>query len=209
MESQLLLSAIAVLSAYIIGSVPSAYIMGRLRKRVDIRQVGSRSMGAMDVFDQIGFVGGLTVLAADIGKGALAVALARWLGTPLPVQLLAGAAAVTGHAFTVFLRFKGGRGGATCIGILAYLIPWGIPFYAAVFGTGLLLTRNPTMSYSLAFVVFPTTAWLGYRSWEMVVFSASILLIPALKYIPRLRQMRAAAGSWKRVLLRRGLKDRL
>lgn len=209
MESQIPLSVIAIVCAYIIGSIPSAYIMGRLRKGIDIRQVGSRSMGAMNVFYQVGFVEGLIVLAADLGKGAAAVALAHWLGTPMAVQLLAGAAAVAGHAFTVFLKFKGGRGGATCIGILAYLIPWGIPFYAAIFGISLLLTHYPTLSYSIAFIAFPFTAWLKYHSWELVVFSIGILLLPALKYIPRLRQMRTRGGSWKHVLLRKDLKDRL
>ena len=209
MDSQIALSVIAIICAYVIGSVPSAYIMGRLRKGVDIRQVGSHSMGAMNVFYQVGFIEGLIVLAADIGKGAAAVALARWLGAPLVAQFLAGAAVVTGHAFTVFLKFKGGRGGATCIGVLIYLIPWGIPFYAAIFGLSLLLTHYPTLSYSIAFITFPFIAWLKYGSWELVIFSIGILLIPALKYIPRLREMRDKAGSWKHVFLRRNLKDRL
>ena len=83
MNNHIALIIIAIVCAYVIGSIPSAYIMGRLRKGVDIRQIGSRSMGAMNVFYQIGFVEGLSVLAVDIGKGMAAVALARWLGVPL------------------------------------------------------------------------------------------------------------------------------
>ncbi|MFQ5996267.1 MAG: glycerol-3-phosphate acyltransferase [Dehalococcoidales bacterium] len=208
MISQILLIAIAIISAYLIGSFPSGYIMGRLRKGIDIREVGTRSMGAMNVFYQVGFTEGLLVLAVDIGKGAAAVALARWLGIPMVTQLFAGAAAVLGHSFTVFLKFRGGRGGATCIGILAYLLPWGIPFYAAIFGLGLLLTRYPTLSYSIAFLAFPFTAWLKYHSPELIVFSIGILLLPGIKYIPRLKEMRAKGGSWRHVILRKGLKDR-
>ncbi len=200
---------IAIVCAYVIGSIPSAYIMGRLRKGVDIRQIGSRSMGAMNVFYQIGFAEGFTVLAVDIGKGVAAVALARWLGVPLYVQLLAAAVVVIGHAYTVFLKFRGGRGGATCIGILIYLMPWGIPVYAAVFGLGLLLTRYPTLSYSLAFLCFPFVAWLKYHSVEFIVFSVAILLLPAIKYIPRIKQMHSTGGSWRHVFLRKGFKDRL
>lgn len=200
---------IAIVCAYIIGSIPSAYIMGRLRKGVDIRQIGSRSMGAMNVFYQIGFAEGLAVLAMDIGKGAAAVALARWLDVPLYAQLLAAGAVVVGHAYTVFLKFRGGRGGATCIGILIYLMPWGIPVYAAVFGLGLLLTRYPTLSYSLAFICFPFVAWLKYHSVELIIFSIAILLLPAIKYIPRIKQMRSTGGSWRHVFLRKGFKDRL
>ena len=209
MNNHIALIIIAIVCAYVIGSIPSGYIIGRLRKGVDIRQIGSRSMGAMNVFYQIGFVEGLTVLAVDIGKGMAVVALARWLGVPLYAQLLAAAAVVVGHAYTVFLKFRGGRGGATCIGILVYLMPWGLPFYAAIFGLSLLLTHYPTLSYSLAFLCFPFVAWLKYHSVEFIVFSIGILLIPGIKYIPRIKEMRSSGGSWRHVLLRRNLKDRL
>ncbi len=200
---------IAIVCAYVIGSIPSAYIMGLLRKGVDIRQIGSRSMGAMNVFYQVGFAEGLAVLVMDIGKGVAAVALTRWLGVPLYAQLLAAAAVVVGHAYPAFLKFRGGRGGATCIGILIYLMPWGIPVYAAVFGLSLLLTRYPTLSYSLAFLCFPFVAWLKYHSVEFIVFSIAILLLPALKYIPRIREMHRTGGGWRHVFLRKDLKDRL
>jgi len=209
MAGETLFIAISIICAYLIGSIPSAYIAGRLRKRVDIREVGSRNVGAMNVFYKVGFAPGLLVLAADIGKGAAAVALARWLGVPFIAELFAGIAAVIGHGFPVFLRFRGGRGGATCIGILIFLMPWGIPIYLAIFGLVLLLTHYPTLSYSVAFLCFPFIAWLIYHSWVLVVFSIGILLLPGIKYIPRIKEMRTTGGSWRRVLLRRNLKDRL
>jgi len=128
---------------------------------------------------------------------------------PLYAQLLAAAAVVVGHGYTVFLKFRGGRGGATCIGILIYLMPWGIPVYAAIFGLSLLLTRYPTLSYSLAFLCFPFVAWLKYHSLEFIIFSIGILLLPGIKYIPRIKEMRTKGGSWRHVFLRRDLKDRL
>ncbi len=209
MENQILLIAIAIISAYLIGSFPSAYLAGRLRKGVDISEIGSRNVGAMNVFYKVGFVEGLLVLAVDIGKGAGAVALARWLGVPLVAQLGAGLAVIMGHGFPVFLKFRGGRGGAACIGILAFLIPWGVPFYAALFGISLLLTRYPTLSYSLAFLSFPFVAWLKYHSPELIAFSVIILLLPAIKYIPRIKEMRTSGGNWRHVFLRKNLKDRL
>jgi len=208
MTSEIIFSAIALIIAYLIGSIPTAYITGRLVKGFDIRQVGTRNMGAMNVFYQVGFLAGLMVLAVDIGKGAAVVALARVMGTPEIVQLLAGATAVIGHGFTIFLRFRGGRGGATCIGVLAYLMPWGIPIYLAVFGAGLFFTRFPTLSYSLALVSFPFIAWLIYHDGTLVVYTILLLLLPAIKYIPRVKEMRDKAGSWRHVLLRRGMKDR-
>ncbi len=78
-------------------------------------------MGAMNVFYKVGFVEGILVLAVDVGKGAGAVALARYLGVQEIVQLMAGMAAVLGHSFPIFLKFRGGKGGATLIGVLVYL----------------------------------------------------------------------------------------
>lgn len=201
--------ALAIICAYLIGSFPSAYIAGRLRKGIDIREVGSRNMGAMNVFYKVGFAEGILVLAIDIGKGAAAVALARWLGVPMIAELFAGAAAVIGHGFPLFLNFRGGRGGATCIGILIFLMPWGIPFYLAIFGVSLLLTRYPTLSYSLAFLCFPFIGWLIYHSGALVAFSIGILLLPGVKYIPRIKEMRSTGGSWRHVFLRRNIRDRL
>jgi len=200
---------IAILAAYLIGSIPTAYIVARMRKGIDIREVGSRNVGAMNVFYKVGFAEGLLVLAVDIGKGAGAVALARWLGVPFVVELLAAAAAVIGHGFPVWLKFRGGRGGATCIGILAFLMPWSIPVYLAIFGIVLLLTRYPTLSYSVAFLGFPFIAWLIYYRWELIVFSVGILLLPGIKYVPRIKEMRTKGGSWRHVFLRKNLKDRL
>ena len=205
----ILFAVLAIIFAYLIGSFPSAYIAGRLFKGIDIRQVGSRNMGAMNAFYTLGFWQGMLVLAVDVGKGAAAVALIRWLGGPLTVQLLAGAAVVIGHGFPVFLNFRGGRGGATCIGVLVFLMPWGIPLYLAIFGLGLLITHYPTLSYSAAFLCFPLLAWLKYHSPEFIIFSIVLLLLPGIKYLPRIAEMRHKGGSWRHVVMRKGFKDRL
>jgi len=209
MINDVLFIAIALICAYLIGSFPSAYLITRFRKGIDIRGVGSQNVGAMNVFYKVGFAEGILVLAIDIGKGAAAIALARWLGVPMIAELFAGVAAVIGHSFPVWLKFCGGRGGATIIGILIFLMPWGIPFYAGIFGLALLITRFPTLSYSVAFLCFPFIAWLIYHSGALVAFSVGILLLPVIKYIPRIKEMRSTGGSWRYVLLRRNLKDRL
>jgi glycerol-3-phosphate acyltransferase PlsY len=200
---------IALVAAYLIGSFPTAYLVARLRKGVDIREVGSHNLGAMNVFYKVGFAEGMVVLAIDIGKGAAGVALARFLDTGMVVQMLAGVAVVLGHGFPIFLKFRGGRGGAACIGILAYLMPWGIPFYVVLFGLGMLISRFPTLSYSLAFLCYPFIGWLKYHSWELIVYSIGLLLVPLLKYIPRILEMRRQAGTWKHVVYRKTFKDRL
>ncbi len=208
MDSQTVVIILALVAAYLIGSFPTAYLTARILKKVDIRDVGSRNVGAMNVFYKVGFWPGMAVLALDIGKGAAGVALVRLSGAPVMAQMLAGFIVVLGHAFPVFLRFRGGRGGAAVIGVLAYLMPFGIPFYLSFFGLGLLLTHYPTLSYSAAFLCYPFIAWLWYGSAELVAYSLAILLLPLIKYIPRIIEMRRKSGSWKHVMMRKDIKDR-
>ena len=114
---------IAVVIGYLLGSIPFAYIAGRLKKGVDVRQVGGGNVGALNVMREVGVAAGFAVLAADVAKGLVAVFVARWLGLPLIWVLVVGFAAVAGHNWPVFLRFRGGKGGATIMGVLLALIP--------------------------------------------------------------------------------------
>lgn len=208
MDTAIYTAAIAIICSYLMGSLPTAYIMGRLRKGVDIREVGSRNMGAMNVIYTIGIAEGILVLLIDVAKGAAAVFLARWLGAPPIIEFSAGAAAVIGHSFPVFLKFYGGRGGATAIGILVFLMPWGLAVGLPLFGIVLLITRFPTFSYGFALTCYPFVAWLIYHSGEYIVFSIILLLMLGIKYIPRIKEMRSTGGNWRRVVFRRSLKDR-
>lgn len=205
------LAIIALILAYLIGSFPSAFIIARLLKGVDIRTVGSRNMGAMNTFYKVGFWWGMLVLILDMSKGALAVAVTWWLTGSIYLQLAAGIAVVLGHSFPVFLKFRGGKGGATCIGVLAYIMPWGIPIYPAIFGLFLLITRYPTLSYSIAFLCFPILAAFVYHSTAYIIFSLLLLVIPVVRYIPRISEMKKGAGTsgWRHVAMRKNLKDRL
>jgi glycerol-3-phosphate acyltransferase PlsY len=205
------LIAPALVLAYLIGGFPSAFIIGKFRKGVDIRNVGSHNMGAMNTFYSVGFWWGMLVLFLDIGKGMLAVAVTWQLTHTDYMQLIGGAVAVLGHSFPVYLKFKGGKGGATCIGVLAYIMPWGILIYPAVFGLILLFTKFPTLSYSAAFLSFPFLAAFIYHSVPYIIFSIGIILLPGIRYVPRIFEMRqgAGGGGWKHVLMRKGLKDRL
>lgn len=201
--------ALALVAAYLLGAVPSPYIVGRLGKNIDIRQVGSHNMGAMNVFYNVGFGWGVLVLAMDIGKGAAAMAIALALDVPEIARFAAGILAVLGHGFPVFLRFRGGKGGAVCIGVLMVAMPLGIPYGLGVFALVLLLTRFPTLSYGLGLLTFPFVAWLVYDRWQLVVFSVVLLLVPLIRYLPRINEMRANAGNWGHVFRRRNFSDRL
>jgi glycerol-3-phosphate acyltransferase PlsY len=208
MENEAAIAATALIGAYLIGSFPAPYIMGRLRKGIDIREVGTRNMGAANVFYQVGAVEGVIVLLLDVGKGAAAVYLARSLGAPLYIELVAAAVVVAGHVFPVFLKFRGGKGGAALIGALAFLLPLGVPIYLGIFGVALLISRFPTFSYSLALYSVPIVAALLYHSSVLVIFSVGMILVLSLRYVPRVKEMYSAAGGWRRVILRTNLKQR-
>jgi len=200
--------AIALILGYLLGSFPSAYLVGRLVKGIDVRQVGSRNMGAMNVGYTVGFKYGVLVLLMDMAKGILAVASARWLGASMTLQVLAGTCAIVGHMFPVFLSFRGGKGGATYLGVFAFLVPWVVPYYWAVLIVVGLLTRYLTLSYAVAMLSIPIVGWLVYDSVLFVASSLGLMVLPLLRYIPRLMEMRSKAGGWRRVFLRSSLKER-
>jgi glycerol-3-phosphate acyltransferase PlsY len=209
MTDEIGITSLALFLAYLLGSIPSAYLAGRLSKGIDIRQVGTHNMGAMNVFYQVGFLPGVLVLITDIGKGVAALALARGLGAPEVTVLLAGALAIAGHSFPVWLRFRGGKGGATLIGIFIFLMPWVLVVWVPIFGLLLLLTRFPTFSYSFTLLTTPFIAWLIYGSGVLVIYSIGMLLLPGLQYIPRLKEIRSRAGNWRHAFLRKSFKDRM
>jgi len=211
----------AVIIGYLLGSIPSAYLAGRLRKGIDIRKVGSKNMGAMNVYYEVGRLDAVLVTLVDLGKGIAAILIVRWLsGNPLisPFNFLAGLtciAAVIGHIFPVFLKFRGGKGAATAIGTLLFFMPRAIPFLCIVFVIALLVTHNPTFSYSLLLIVFPFVAGFIYvdhygEPLALVFYSIGIGVFLGIQYIPRLKEMRnKSGGDWRKVIKRRSLKERL
>ena len=206
--NDILSSTLAIILAYLFGSMPIAYLLGRWIKRFDIRQVGTHNMGAMNAFYEVGFLPGLIVLIVDIGKGALGVAVARVLGTPELVQLVCGLMVILGHNYPVWLSFHGGKGGAAVIGVLAFLMPQGIPWYVGMFLLVLAITRFPTLSYSVAFAVFPFVGWLIYHSGLYVFYTFIILAIPGSQYLGRAKQIGQRSRSFKDAVFRKSIKDR-
>lgn len=204
--------AISWIAAYLLGSIPTAYIVGRIRKDMDIREVGSHNMGAMNVIYSVGFWWGALVLAVDVLKGVAAMFIANLLSiqdTSIWYYLATGIIAVLGHNFPVFLRFRGGKGGATAVGVLVYLMfPFGFFVGLGVFILLLAITRFPTLSYGIGLLSFIFVAWLHYNKWEWIVFSVILVAIPFIRYIPRVKEIYKKAGGVKNAIRRKSLKDR-
>jgi hypothetical protein len=113
---------LAVLAAYVIGSIPSGLILGKLIWHTDLREYGSRNIGATNAWRTLGKAAGIAVFLADSWKGQAGVYMGLLLvGTPL-AAVLCGLAAIVGHSFSVFLRLRGGKGVATSLGVLTMLM---------------------------------------------------------------------------------------
>lgn len=147
-----------VLAGYLFGSIPTAYWLGRLVYRIDIFEHGSRNMGATNVHRVLGRGPFIFTLALDIAKGILAVFVAGALAGPslqgMPVKLLGGFSAIIGHTLSIWVRFRGGKGVAT--------------------GLGVFLALAPASSVCALFVFLGVLALSGYVSLGSIFASASL-----------------------------------
>lgn len=112
-----------IIISYLIGSIPTAYLAGRIFAKVDIRIVGSGNVGATNVYRVVGKAAGIAVLIIDILKGFLPVYVVGLLGFDTIYKIVAGLGTVSGHMWTIFLKFKGGKGVATGIGVFLAITP--------------------------------------------------------------------------------------
>lgn len=164
--------SVAILGAYLLGSVPFGFLIGRFRG-IDIRQLGSRNIGATNVGRVLGRRWGMLCFALDVLKGALAVLLAGWwtgaLSDPAPgatrawLWLAVAGAVIAGHMFTIFLNFRGGKGVATGFGALLAMWPHlTAPALIALFIwiATLRATRYVSVSSILAAIILPLTVAL-------------------------------------------------
>jgi glycerol-3-phosphate acyltransferase PlsY len=182
--------AVVGLVGYLVGSISSGYIVGRIYRNVDLRNVGSGSTGATNTFRTLGTGAGLLVAIFDILKGSLAVVFAQVVfpggpGRPL-AEAIAAVAAVSGHCWPVTLRGRGGRGVATGFGALLFVATPAWASAVAFFAIALALTRMVSVS-SLASVVgalvgyllFCATGWLTFNWWTFafIVIAGTVVFI--------------------------------
>jgi glycerol-3-phosphate acyltransferase PlsY len=144
------------LLGFALGSIPFAWILGRIFAGVDIRRLGSGNVGATNLARSLGYRAGLVAFLLDAAKGAAAVLLARRFAPGVEsAPLWAGGMAVAGHMFTPFLRFRGGKGVATGAGVFAVLAPASILAALAVFVLAVAIGRMVSLASVLACVALP------------------------------------------------------
>lgn len=149
--------SLVCLFAYLLGSVPFGVVLAKIKK-VDLRQHGSGNIGATNVHRTLGKTAGLLTLLGDCGKGYLAVWIAGLVLDSQGGVALAGLMVFLGHVFSVFLKFKGGKGVATGLGVFLFLMPTATLYAMGVFVVCMVLTRYVSFSSILAAISLP---WLG------------------------------------------------
>lgn len=188
-----------ILGAYLVGGIPFGFLIGKVRG-VDVRTVGSKNIGATNVFRTVGKKWGLAAFACDVLKGLLPTAFA-----PEPIALWVGVATVVGHMLTPYMKFRGGKGVATSFGMLIGLVPGvvGCAFavFAVVFACSHFISLGScTAALFLAAVIwFPVLGTRGYADLPQCVLVTLVALFVVYKH--RSNIARLAKGTENKIYL--------
>jgi glycerol-3-phosphate acyltransferase PlsY len=187
----MLLGILSVTIGYLLGSIPTAYILSRIRKGIDIRNVGSGNMGAANVMREIGTPEGIFVGLIDVAKGAGAIIIAQTLTISELWVFGTGFGVLVGHNFPVFAGFRGGRGSATIIGIFLVLAPRSILVTLAIIAIPFFTTRKFTAAIVIGFALLPLFVWLLESSLSLVRYALAIDLFMLVRNLSGLKQVLA------------------
>jgi len=184
-----------IVLGYFLGSIPTAYIAGRLLKDRDIRQIGDGNMGAQNAFRQLGAKVGVAVGIADAGKGALAILIAQAANIPQTAVLFTGVAAVIGHNWPIFAGFRGGRGESTTIGVLLALITQPMLIVGGPAILTLLIRRNVTLASVVLFVPLPLVCWWLGVPGMLVTYSMALPCLVGFTHFLKTRRVADTSGT--------------
>lgn len=186
----------AVLSAYLIGSIPTGFLIAQILKGVDIRSAGSKNVGATNVYRVAGKLPGFLTLLIDIGKGVLAVTLVANFYYSFMQELdydfyraFIGLTTVCGHIWPIFLKFKGGKGVATTIGVTSFLAPLELALSLVVWLTVFIPTNYVSLG-SLAFgISLPIFSIIFNQSIYTVIFCVTICVLNTYKHKENIKRL--------------------
>lgn len=202
-----------IATSYLIGSVSPSIILGKILKGIDIREHGSGNAGSTNAFRVLGKWAGITVLLLDIFKGYFAVKFISLLAgentiiSSTLIYILSGFAAVTGHVWTLFHSFKGGKGVNTATGVLLALIPIPTVLAAGIFLIALLITRYVSLGSMLASLSLPIILLIQRQRGinvplELIIFT--LVISAFIIYTHRANIKRLMRGEENKVKLGRG-----
>jgi glycerol-3-phosphate acyltransferase PlsY len=186
---------VLVIAAYLLGSIPTGLLLARAFG-VDIRTAGSGNIGATNVYRTLGKKVGIMTLVGDCLKGMLPVLAAQHLfGFPVEWIALTGLAAFLGHVYTVFLRFKGGKGVATALGVFLAISPLSVLAAMAIFAVVLWKWRYVSLASITAAAAIPLIITLVDRRPVIVLMSIVIGVIVIAKHRDNINRLRAGTEN--------------
>ena len=189
--------ALAALIAYLLGSIPTGYVAGRMRG-IDIRQTGSGNIGATNVFRVLGRTAGILVLIIDGLKGYAACAwvaglVMHWFPATArdadALRITAGLAAILGHNFTCWLKFRGGKGIATSAGVLAALVPGALLIILSIWIVVFAVTRYVSLASITASFALPLATWLTRQSISLTLVTGAMAALAIYKHRSNIQRL--------------------
>ncbi|MDA0987534.1 MAG: glycerol-3-phosphate acyltransferase [Chloroflexi bacterium] len=198
-----------VLLAYLIGSIPMAYLVGRSLKKIDIRRYGSGNVGTSNVWVHVGKWAVVPLAAFDVlVKGAFPVYLARELAADPWISVLAGLATVAGHNWSLYLKFTGGRGITVVIGVLLVLASKELAVGLMVVLVGWLIFRSSALWVGISMVLIPVWSVVFGEPLSVTVLCVALVVIVAAKRLMSNRGTVVQGIPWRNLFVQRLLYDR-
>jgi len=169
---------IVVVTAYLIGSIPTGLLLGKAYG-IDVRKEGSGNIGATNLYRTVGRKVGIITLIGDCLKGLLPVVIVKFSALPPELTAWVGLAAFCGHVFSVFLKFRGGKGVATALGVFLALAPMAVALALILFAVMMYLWRYVSLGSITAAAVMPLAVFFtgGSRTVTMVTLIISLIVI--------------------------------
>ena len=186
---------VVVLVGYGIGSIPTAYIAGRMLGAGDIRYLGDGNVGARNAYHQLGPKPGISIFFIDVAKGMLPVLIAQAVGGSQMVVFVTGMVTVIGHNWPIFLGFRGGRGESTTIGVLLVLVTQPILLVAAPALAALFIRRSVIVASCILFIPLPLLCWWLDISGMLLGYSIALPCLVGATHYLRTRQVSGASAT--------------
>jgi glycerol-3-phosphate acyltransferase PlsY len=194
-----LTTALAIIAAYLLGAMPTSYLAGKLGRGIDLREYGSKNLGATNVYRTLGWKYAIPVALFDMAKGAIPVLLfPGWLGSSEPwLPVVLGGAAVLGHMYSPYVTFRGGKGVATAAGMFLALAPVAVLIAMGVWALCLWVTGYVSLSSIIAVGSVPL--WVSLlQPTASHVFWSSLVLVALIIFAHRRNIARLLAGTENR-----------
>jgi len=192
-----------IIFAYLLGAIPFAYIIAKRVKGVDIRTIGSGNPGATNVVRAVGKTAGIITFALDVLKGFVAVYFASAVNSSPFFVVAVSAAVILGHMYTVFLKFKGGKGVATGCGVFLALMPVAVAISLGVFAIVFVLSGYVALGSIIASLCLPAAAYFfNYPPW-LIIFALVLAVVIMVKHIPNIKRLIAGTENKFNILRKR------